>query len=385
MPDEKLAAIRAQLPALARGVYLNNGTTGPLPVPAAEAMQAALARELGQGRVDPMYFPEVFATVRELRAALADLLGATPGEIALTANTTEGMNLALLSLRWRPGDEVITATTEHPGGLFPVHVLRRRYGVTVRMADLTTPGPDPVEAVRRLITPRTRLIAVSHVAWGTGELYPIADLAELAHRHGALLAVDGAQGAGAVPVDLRSAGVDFYAFPGQKWLLGPEGTGGLYVRADVQAELLPVFAGYFTAQAHNAHDFLPHPDARRFEWGGRHPVALAGLLAAVRWLSREVGPGWAAARIQALAARLRQRLGEVPGVRVVTPDRHAGLVTVQVEGMEPEAAARELLRRGFWIRSVPTPPGVRISCGFYNTEEEIDRIAGALADLARKT
>lgn len=385
MPDEKLAAIRAQLPALARGVYLNNGTTGPLPVPAAEAMQAALARELGQGRADPTYFAEVFALTRDLRAALAGLLGATPEEIALTASTTEGMNLAVLSLRWRPGDEVITVTTEHPGGLFPVHVLRRRYGVTVRMADLNTPGWDPVEAVRRVITPRTRLIAISHVAWGTGELYPIADLAALAHRHGALLAVDGAQGAGAVRLDLRSTEVDFYSFPGQKWLLGPEGTGGLYVRAGAQPDLLPVFAGYFTAQAHHAHDFLPHPDARRFEWGGRHPVALAGLLAAVRWLTREVGLGWATARIQALAARLRRLLGEVPGLRVVTPDRHAGLVTVQFGGIEPETAARELLRQGFWIRSVPVPRGVRVSCGFYNTEEEIDRIAAAVANLARKT
>lgn len=381
-PDAKLARLRAQLPALERGVYLNNGTTGPLPEPAAQAMQAELRHELLEGRVAPEHYPRLLRLERRLREALARLLGADPHEIALTSSTTEGMNLALLSLRWRPGDEVITATTEHPGGLFPVHVLRHRYGVTVRMADLREPGRDPVAAVRELLTPRTRLVAISHVAWGTGERYPIDELAELAHRHGALIAVDGAQGAGATPLNLHAAGVDFYAFPGQKWLLGPEGTGGLFVRAAVQGELLPVFAGYASAQAHHPFDFLPHPDARRFEWAGRHGVALAGLLAAVEWLDEQVGLNWAVRRIHALAERLRDQLTQQRGATVVTPRSHAGLVTVRLEGTDPEEAARRLLRQGFWVRSVPVPPGVRVSCGFYNSEDEIDQVARALAALA---
>lgn len=381
--DAKLQAVRAALPALSRAVYLNNGTTGPLPAPAAEAMAAALQEELTGGRTGEAYFRRTFGLAQELRQLLAAVLDAGPDAIALTGSTTEGVNIALWSLDWQPGDEVVSANTEHPGVLFPLFSLRDRRGVTVRLADLLEPGQDVVAALERLITPRTRLVAISHVAWSTGELYPVEEIAAMCRAHRVLLLVDGAQAAGVVPLRLRECGADFYALPGQKWLLGPEGTGALYVRAERLPEVRNTFAGYVSAQAWHRSGFLPHPGARRFEYGLRHPVSLVGLLAAVRWLRDEVGLPWAMERSHALAARLRRHLQAIPGVRVITPERHAALVSFQIPGVRPEEAVRALEERGFWVRSIDLPPAVRASCGFYNTEEEIDGLAEAVADIAR--
>lgn len=381
--DTRLQAIRAALPALGRATYLNNGTSGPIPARAAQAMATAIQEELEGGRTGEAYFARTLGLVKAVRALLAELLGARPDEVALTASTTEGMNIAAWSLNWQPGDEVVSANTEHPGGLFPLYVLRERRGVSVRLADLTEPGQDVVAALERLMTPRTRLVAISHVAWSTGEVYPIERIATMAHDRGVPVLVDGAQGAGATALNLAASGVDYYALPGQKWLLGPEGTGALYVRADRLPEMQNTFAGYMSAQAWNrSGGFLPHAAARRFEVGLRHPVSVAGLLASLTWIRDEVGLDWALERSHALAARLRRNLAAIPGVRVITPEQHATLVSFQIAGVQPDVAVKSLEQRGYWVRSIDLPPAVRASCGFYNTEAELDGLSQAVADLA---
>lgn len=382
--SDKITKIRAALPALSRAVYLNCGTSGPIPAPAATAMSEAVQDELAGGRTGQAYFSRALGEAEAVRELVAGLLGADPSEIALTAGASEGMNIAAWALNWQRGDEVVSANTEHPGGLFPLFALRDRFGVNVRLADWFEPGQDVVATLERLITPRTRLVALSHVAWSTGERCPIADVAALAHAHGALLLVDGAQGAGAAPLHLHESGVDFYALPGQKWLLGPEGTGALYVRADRLPELRNTFAGYGSAQAWNrSAGFLPHAAARRFEVGMRHPVSIAGQKAALTWMRETVEISWAVERIDALAERLRQRLAAIPGVRVITPAGHAGLVAFQVPNVPPADAVHGLERRGYWVRFIDLPPAVRASCGFYNTEDEIDGLAAAVEELAR--
>ncbi|HEX6972074.1 MAG TPA: aminotransferase class V-fold PLP-dependent enzyme [Limnochordia bacterium] len=382
---DQIDRIRAALPVLRRAVYLNAGTAGPVPARAVAAMQKAAQEELTTPRTGESYFRAAAERADSIRRRIAALLGADADEITLTAGTTEGVNIAAWALRWQPGDEIVSANTEHPGGLFPLFALRERFGLTLRLADLMEPPADVVAALSALMTRRTRLIVLSHVAWSTGERYPIEAVAELAHAHGALLLVDGAQGAGAAPLHLGTSGVDFYALPGQKWLLGPEGTGALYVRAARLPELLNTYAGYESAASWNrSAGFLPHPTARRFEVGSRHPVALAGQEAALAWLQEEVGLERAIARIRRLAARLREQLAEVPGVRVLTPAAHAGLVAFQIGGITPSEAVARLGKEGYLVRWIDAPAAVRASCGFYNTEEEIDAFAAAVARLAEK-
>ena len=164
----KIAAIRAALPVTERYVYLNAGTNGPLPQPAYDAMRACSQEELEAGRIGAPAFTRLLGGLSEAREAVAALLSCDPAEVALTHNTTEGMNIALMGLDWRPGDEVVTASTEHPGGLYPVYLLHQRYGVRIRMTEIGMPGGNPVEQLRAVLGPRTRAVVLSHVSWATG-------------------------------------------------------------------------------------------------------------------------------------------------------------------------------------------------------------------------
>ena len=387
-----LRALRAELPAVETRAYLNTGTAGPLPRAAAAAIQAELAHELANGRCELADFDRAFAVMARLRGEFGRLLGgAATDEIALTHHTSDGINIACWGLNWQPGDELLTTTLEHEGGLVPAYAAARRFGCDIRVADLGR-GDDPqamLDAVDAALTPRTRLLVISHVTWNTGAILPLGELTALAHRRGALVLVDGAQSIGAIPVDVRALGCDFYAIPGQKWLCGPEGIGALYVRRDRLSLLRPTFASYFSLRDFESWnldgDFYPAAGARRFEVATVFRPALPGMLASLRFLDETVGQPFAYTRIAALAAHARKRIAALPGATVLTPERHAGLVAFAVEGVEPDAAMRALATEKIIIRSVPFGDRkvLRASTGFYNTVEEIERLCEGLLRLAR--
>lgn len=385
------------MPAVRRAIYLNAGTAGPLPEAALEAMRASALGEWEGGRITPDFHAERLRLREELRGEVARLVGADPDEIALTRSTTDGINIALWGLPWRAGDEVITTGVEHPGLLLPLYVLRQRLGVRLRVVD---PGPlgdarrlEPGEgeeaaegcffaALEEAWTPRSRLLALSHVSYATGARFPLERLVAWARRHHLWILVDGAQSAGPLPLDLPASGVDLYAFPGQKWLCGPEGTGALYVRRELLGEIEPTFAGYATARRHDATGyFLPQEGARRFEVGTTHGPAEAGWLASLRWLGREVGWDALRARATQLVERAAASLSAIPGLQLLTPPWRAGLLSFVLDGVEPASAVAPLKERGIWLRHIPDPPCLRIAVGFYNTEEEIDRLASELKGL----
>lgn len=377
-----LETLRAQLPVLNRGAFLNTGSCGPLPLPVVQAMQEAALTQLNAGRLIPEYFDAVVRRETETRAAMANLMGCSPDEIALMHNTTEGMNVVTLGVNWQPGDELITTELEHPGALLPAYTVRDRFGVTVKIADLEQQPGEAVATLERLITPRTRLIVVSHVAWSTGALLPVQEIAAMAHRHGVLVLVDGAQSFAALPLNVSELGIDAYAVPGQKWLCGPEGTGALYVRRSVLSQLRITFAGWNTMESLSLRaGYGARNTAQRFEHATMSPSDTAGLLAAVRWFAQEVGLDWASTRVQALARYARERLLAVPGVTVLTPAEHAGLIAFRVAGVVPEKIAQELHGQGIFVRSVAPVAAVRVSTGFYNTEAEIDALLAGLGQI----
>jgi len=384
--DERLAAVRQALPATSAGIYLNAGSVGPLPAETHRAMLIQAERELSTGRSSWDDFEELLQRMDEARAAVAAIARADPREIALAHSTTEALNIASWSVDWRPGDRAVTTRFEHAGGLGPLYTLRDRLGIELVMADLGDGGDDErtMAALEAAIGPSTKLVSISHVAWTTGALLPIARIVELAHERGALVAVDGAQAIGAIPVDVGELGADFYAVPAQKWLLGPEGMAALHVRSAVIERARQTFAGYFSFASHDLVGAAePHPDARRFETSGFHRPSVVGMARSLAWLSMYVGLEWVHQRGTTLARTTAARLAAIPGVEVVTPtERMATIVTFRIAGWPVEDAFDEISRRSFAIfRTVPID-ALRISVGFYNTDQELEQFASTVELVA---
>ena len=391
MPDaEKLAAVREALPALGAGIYLNTGLAGPLPAEAAAAMDELAGWQVRTGRAHPDDYPALLDRLGEARAGIAAILATDVGSIALTRATTEGMNIAAWSIDWQPGDRIVTTSQEHAGCLGPLIAVRDRFGLELDIADIGDGGDDDrtLAAIAAAIRPQTRLVALSHVLWTTGARLPIARVAALAHEHGAVVAIDGAQAVGAVPVGVGEIGADFYALSGQKWLLGPEGTGALWVSPRALERARPSHAGWFGFERLGLDaDFAWQPDARRFETSGFYPPAVAGFARSCGWLSMYVGLAWIHDRGMALASAAADRLATIPGVAVLTPrDAMATLITFRIAGWPAERALDELGARVFAIARIIAPlDAIRISVGFFNTAAEIERFAGAVELLAAHT
>jgi L-cysteine/cystine lyase len=391
MPEEdKLAAVRTGLPATGAGIYLNTGSSGPLPAETAKAMADVEAVELATGRAHPAYVDEMLARMDEARAAVAAILGSRLDEIALTHATTDGMNIATWAVDWKPGDRAVTTAHEHPGGVGPLYAVRDRFGIEIAFVE---PDPDgdqarTLAAFDAAISPGTRLVSISHVLWTTGAVMPVHEIAELAHSRGALLIVDGAQAVGAMPFRVADTGADLYAIAGQKWLLGPDGTGALWCDRTVLDRAHRTLAGWHSYQKIDSRGTaVVHPDARRFQVSGYHQPSIVGLARSCGWLSMFVGLDWVYARAEMLARRAHAKLAATDGVGVLTPEGGMGtLVTFCIRGWPAETILDELGSRVFAIaRTVPPLDAIRLSVGFFNTEEEIDRLVECVALLASHT
>jgi L-cysteine/cystine lyase len=386
---ERVAAVRELLPAARAGIYLNAGTCGPIPAESQRAMDEQAARELAVGRAAPDLWPEALARMDEARASVAAVMVADPADIALTHSTTDGLNTVVASLPWRPGDRVLTTGHEHPGGLGPLLALRDRLGVEVERVEVGD-GADPdqvVGAFEAALARPARAILVSHVLWTTGAVLPVGRLGALARSAGAVSVIDGAQSAGAIPVALDELGVDAYAMPGQKWFLGPEGMGALWVHRALADATVPVLAGYLSYGTFDFDAPSYHAGARRFEATGFHRPSVVGLARSLGWLAMSVGLPWAQERARRLARGMADDLAAIPGVTVVTPRPAQGtLVSFRIAGWTAAQAAAEVGPRALAIlRDVAAIDAVRLSIGFWTTEAELDRVAEVVEHVARHT
>jgi L-cysteine/cystine lyase len=389
---DKIAALREALPALSAGVYLNAGTCGPLPAETAAAMAEIGAWELRTGRASPDTYYDVLQRMEEARASIAAIVGADTRDIALVHSVSEAMNVAAWGIDWRPGERIVSARNfEHAGGLSGLYATRDRMGVELDLLDIGSGGDHDrvLAAFDAAITPATRLVSICHVSHATGAVLPIAEIAALAHARGVLLAVDGAQAVGAIPVDIPALGADLYAIAGQKWLLGPEGTGALYAAPAALERLRMTYASFWSYEQQDlAGVARPWPSARRFEGtSGVNHGLIVGLARSCGWLSMYVGLGWALERGPALARQTAERLARIPGVSLVTPlEAMAGLVTFRVAGWPSTTILEELGARAFVIaRVVEQLDALRFSIGWFNSQDEIDRVVRLVAELAAHT
>ena len=352
---------RAQFPVFDRIAYLNAGSMGPLARPTIEAMASRERRDLEQGRGGRRYIDEMLALRARVRTGLAGIIRVAPEKVALTASTTEGCNIVLAGLRLRPEDEVVTTDTEHFGLLGPL----RASGARVRVARIRELPPErALETILAEVGPRTRLLALSHVSWQTGNLLPVE---ELQTKTAVPLLVDGAQAAGAVPVD--ASRFDFYTVSGQKWLCGPDSTGALYVREPDQLHVaLPT---YFSQDEYEVTgEYRPKAGAARFDGGWIPTASLAGVEAALATI-----PHWAAHHAREIAARCWSMLAD--RFPVVTAPGQATLVSFVPHGDPAEEAAR-LLARGVLVRDMPGTGWLRASCGWWTSDGDLDRLVDAL-------
>lgn len=388
-------AIREMVPGVLDTVYLNTGTCGPLPRVAYDAMVAELAKDLTKARISSEHFANLFDYWAEVRAEVAQVINADPAEIAVTNRTTDGMYVSIMGFPWQAGEELITSNIEHPGGLLPAFLAKKRFGIRVKVADLELGGvgtSEIVERFERLMTHRTRMIAISHVSYTTGAKLPVKEIVEMAHSYDVLVVVDAAQSYGAFPIDVRDLDVDFFACPGQKWMCGPDGSGALYIRADRLGDIEQNHGGMLEWGSLDYHGktYQPARDASRYDTGGWNLAVLRGQIEATRWVRDQVGLAWAHERIQRLAGHAYDQIAEMDGVSMVTPrDAMAGLISFTIDGFEPADMTERLAEdHNVTIRHVEkyinNPPASRISVGFYNNEEDIERLIDAI-ERARAT
>jgi len=342
---------RSLFPVLERLAYLNAGTFGPLARPTAAAVQEQLDADLADGRFGKEYFERMLDLRKQARAALGGLVGAEPAQVALTGSTTDGCNIVVAGLDLQPDDEIVTTTEEHFGLLGPVHAS----GARVLAVD-----PDP-DAILAAVTPRTRLLALSQVLWTSGRALPVRELRE---QTGVPVLVDGAQSVGAVPVD--AAGLDFLTISGQKWLCGPDSTGALVV-ADPE-RLRIARPSYFSQTSYEpTGSFEPAAGAARFDPGWLSSAVLAGLLAAVA-----LRPDWAHDHAAAQTARCRELLA--PFADVLPGE--ATLVAFRAE--DPPALVARLAEERVLVREIPKTGLVRVSCGWWTNEDDLQRLVAAI-------
>jgi L-cysteine/cystine lyase len=322
-------------------------------------MKERMEFDQDHGRGGAPWFESVLELRRRVRSGIADVIWASPEQMALTASTTDGCNIVVAGLGLGPEDEVITTNAEHPGLLLPLHVS----GATVRVADVAgRPTEDALERLLALVTPRTRLFALSHVLWTTGQVMPVH---ELKRASGLTILVDGAQSAGAIPVEVGD--LDYYTVSCQKWLCGPDPSGALYVR-DVEALRVAIPSYFAQASIEPDGGYVPREHAERFDAGWISPPYLAGLEAAL-----EGAPPWRYDEAAEQAARCRAALAE--HVEVVPGE--ATLVSF-VPSDEPAAAALRLYERDVVVRNLPGTPWVRASCGWWTNPDDIDRLVAGL-------
>ena len=386
----EVESIRAEIPATESLTYFNTGWQGPCPRTVIAAVQETFAME-SSGPTAPSVNQKRLDLFRAARRAMAGVINATPQEITLQQNTTEGINIVVGGLGLKPGDEVITCSLEHPSVAVPFYYTRERYGANAKIVALSAADSDGdiLSRFEEAITPATRLIILSHVTYGSGQLLPIAGISRLAHERGGHVLLDAAQSVGQLPVDVRELNVDFCAFPGHKWLLGPAATGALYVRRDLIERLEPPRVAHHAAHFYNFEGrFEPETaSVEKFELTTVSVPLLAGLLAAMEFIEG-IGVDTVRERAVHLGRYATRRLAGVPGLRFVSPANEeavaSGIVSFSLPKVPAGILTACLWERGRIVaRTIPEAACTRLSLHVFNTEAEVDATAAIVEELAR--
>ncbi len=397
-PAYDLARVREDFPLLAREVhgrplaYLDNAATTQKPRSVLDAVSGCCRdyyANVGRG-IHTLSVEATEARERARGTVQRFLHAESPDEVVFVRGTTEAINLVAQSYgrRFAPGDEVIVTALEHHSNLVPWQMLRDERGVTLRVVPVDDRGELRLDELERLLSGRTRLVAVAHVSNALGTLNPVREIVDLAHRRGAVVLVDGAQGAPHLGVDVRRLGCDFYAFSGHK-VYGPSGIGVLWGRAPLLAGMPPVQGGGGMVLSVTLEETLYAPPPHRFEAGTPSIEGAIGLGAALDYLMA-LGLPAVARWEQELLRYATGRLEEVPGLRILgTAPAKAALISFVLDGVHPHDVATILDCEGVAVRAghhcaqpvhqrFGVAASTRASFGLYNTLGEVDALAAGL-------
>ena len=382
-PEAFWSAVRTQFPLTPKLTYFNTGGLGPAAIPAL-AKAAELTRQLQEKS------EHGHGLIAGARAIAANYLGAEPAEIAFVRNATEGNATVAAGLKLGAGDEVIYETHAHPGGWVPWVQQARLRGVVVRtFVPSTTSHDENLARVKALLSPRTRVVQVSHVTAPTGIVLPVDALATLCRERGIWFHIDGAQSAGMIPFSLRAIGCDSFATSGHKWIGGPHETGVLYIRRDRMDAVEPVLAGAYSGDFDAAtSEFKLTADAMRYEYGTRNAAAMLGLAEAMRF-QEQIGRDRIAARGRALSERVRRGLSALKGVEILTPSAPA-LCASMITFRTATVTHDKLFSRLMSTRAIRCRPvteeklnALRVSTHVFNTPAECDALIAGVEEILR--
>ena len=385
-----LDSVRQEMPVCSTTIYLNTGWSGPSPISVVEAVKERIEYENRLGPTSPPAYQSGKEIQQIAKDSVASLLNVLPEEITLTQCTTDGLNTVLNGIDWNPGDEVITFGLEHSSVLIPAYHLQDRHGVTLRILDLQ-PGDSResiLNKVESVITSRTRMLFFSHIQYTCGFRMPVKELRSLTKSKDILMLVDGAQTAGHIVLDLRELDCDFYSIPGQKWLLGPDGTGALYIRRDLIQSVSPKrVSGRAVVSYDNRGNYesdLTSMD--KFLLTTMSVPLAAGLAEAIRF-HKALDPNVVEKHTLDLSRRLKYDLMELPGINLLSPtddDLSCGLTSFQVKGKEPIDVVNRLWdEHGIVVRQVNELSCVRASTHIFNTVGEIEALVDAVKNFAK--
>ena len=388
--------MRDLCPALQNKTYFNYGGQGPLPSPSLEAITASWARiqELGPFTAD--VWPYIAKEVNSTRRLLAQCCGVPPHRLALTENVTSGCVLPLWGLPFAKGDRLLIGDCEHPGVVSACVELARRQNLAIDVLPVKHLRGNQaqcdaavVEAIAQTLTPRTRLVVLSHLLWNTGQVMPIAAVAHQLNQHPQqpFLLVDAAQSFGQIPVEEAAAAADIYAFTGHKWACGPEGLGGVALSERVLDEAAPTVIGWRSLRDESKADLdgsdLFHHDSRRFEVATSCVPLMAGLRSSLQLLENEGSAPQRWDRIQNLSSKLWQALQGLASVTTlldVAPT--SGLVSFQINGDVPPAEhVKQLGAQGLWIRDLADPSCLRACTHISTTDDDINALVASISTL----
>ncbi|WP_292373860.1 cysteine desulfurase [Methanosarcina sp. UBA411] len=383
-------AVREDFPVLKEVVYLDSTATTQTPIPAVEAMVEYFYRYAGNhGRGAHRLAREATNRYEDARETVARFLNAEPSKTVFTKNTTEGINLIANSYPWEAGDHIVTTVLEHHSNLLPWLRLQKK-GVQVTVLSPNSEGKIDISSVEKAFTEKTRLVAINQVSNVFGSVQDVKSITKLAHRYGIKVLIDGAQSAGHMPVSLKDLNCDFFATAGHKGLLGPQGTGVLYIKEPDVLDSASVGGG--TVSDVEGYTYVLEPSPACFEAGTPNIPGVIGLGRAVEYVEKIRIPEIEAHELK-LSREAAKRLSELEHVEVYGPEDRAGIVPFNVKGLHAHDVAlildqtRKICVRSGHHCAIPTirflnvDSTVRASFALYNTEEEVDILVNAVAGL----
>ncbi len=387
----RLESHRQQFPALANKAYFNYGGQGTLPQASLEAIQQAYDYIQRHGPFSAGVNAWIVAEANKTREAIASELGAPADAIAITEDVTVGCNIAMWGINWQAGDHLLLTDCEHPSVIATAQEIARRFDVevsTCQMLETLNQG-DPTAVIAQHLRTQTRLVVLSHILWNTGQVLPVKEIVEVCRNYSSSsqtirVLVDAAQSAGSLPLNLTQLGADFYAFTGHKWLCGPEGIGGLYVRPDALESLNPTFIGWrgiVVNQAGQPTDWKPN--AQRFEVATSAYPLYAGLRSAIATHQQWGTPQERYQQICQISEYLWQRLSQLDFVSCLrTSPPEAGLVSfVLTNGRSHQQLVKSLEQQNLMLRTILDPDCVRACVHYFTQHTEIDQLIEALESI----